>query len=133
MLNISKIHNFLKGVIDVSSLSPIEESIVKSIPTYGASVISSLVALSYIKSALTKKSNDSLEYKLYLGAKSRKKRYSNRYEIYQKRLDFVYLHNKIFTSSYGVYLYKKTTSSFDSLKFAMNDIYTYEAFEKAKK
>lgn len=134
MLNISKIFKSMLGQVDFMTLSPIEKTFVKNIPIHGANVVmASLISLSLIKTALTKKTKNSLENKFYLGAKVREKRYSNRYDKYQKRLDFVYLHNKIFTSSYNVFLYTNMNKSSDLLYVAMSDIYTYEAFEKGKK
>jgi hypothetical protein len=74
------------------------------------------------------------EYKFYLGAKVREARYSNRYEVYKHSLDFVNLHNKIFTSSYNVFLYQKMNDSSDFLYFAIEDIFTYEIqFNKDEK
>lgn len=133
MLNISKIFNSIFNKCNTIPLSPIEEAFVKSVPTYGANVVmASLISLSIIKTALTKKTKKSLEYKIYLGSKVREKRYSNRYDKYQKRLDFVNLHSKIFTSSYNVFLYTNMNKSSDLLCVAMSDIYTYEAFERLK-
>ncbi len=66
------------------------------------------------------------EYKFYLGAKVRKNRYENRYEVYKNTLDFVNLHNNIFTSSYNCFLYKKMNDSSTSLYLAMEDIFIFE-------
>ena len=133
MLNISKVFNSILDKCNTIPLSPIEEAFVKSVPTYGANVVmASLISLSFIKTALSKKTKNSLEHKIYLGAKVREKRYSNRYDKYQKRLDFVYLHNKVFTSAYNVFLYKNMSKSSDLLLIAMSDISTYEAFERLK-
>lgn len=133
MLNISKVFNSILDKCNTIPLSPIEEAFVKSVPTYGANVVmASLISLSFIKTALSKKTKNSLEHKIYLGAKVREKRYQNRYLVYKSRYDIVNLHSNIFTSFYNVYLHQKMISSSDSLLFAMNDIYTYEAFERLK-
>lgn len=95
--------------------------------------IGGLAVASVVLNAFKDIGKRKIEYKFYLGAKIRKKRYENRFLVYKKMLDVVILHSNIFTSSYNVFLYQKMEDSSHFLFFAMDDISTYENKYKLNK